>query len=320
MNNLMVISHDTYAQGLTAGSTTLAGIGSLAVGAMALIDKDPDSSTYNVVIDIAAASLPTSLPKLFQIVVMGNNGLKYSNIIKASNARATLLAAVAGTARVIFIGNQTSGGTTYSLNLPTLNEGDIAGIDVRDAEIPAGSLKATKSYEYQIKAGDTSANIVAALIAKVNADASRIVNAAVAYSNATDGFKLTGITAGKKFVVSPTGVLKSSSITDAGAGTALVYPQGSLAQIKDAEKVDMVERGLDNAKTYSETVTWVTDTTTGKTYNQLVIEYDVPNARPFNGGVNEKERLTIACQSDLTSADSVTNASKRSIKCINDIL
>ena len=39
MKQLQVISHNTYAQGLTAGTSTLADVGSLALGAFALLIK-----------------------------------------------------------------------------------------------------------------------------------------------------------------------------------------------------------------------------------------------------------------------------------------
>ena len=319
MKQLQVISHNTYAQGLTAGTSTLADVGSLALGAFALFDKDPKSSTYNVCIDLAASSAPTTLPSKFVIASMSNNGLKLTPVLTRDKFKSAYLAAVAAVAKIVFIGNQASGGTTYSLNLPTLSEGDLASITVINVEKPLGTLQREKTYTYEVKAGDDAGDIVAGLIAIVNADTNRIVNAAVAYANATDGFKLTAITAGKNFQVGIGGVLRNANVTDQADGVENTVGQGTPAQIKDLEKFDMVERGLDNG-VMTELVSWTSDVNNAKTYNVLTLSGIQPNARPFEGGVNEESSYTFAVQSDLAASDSTTNATKKAIKTIYSII
>ena len=318
MKHFHLVSHDTYASGLTAGTSTIAAIASLAEGAFVLIDKDPQSANYNKSVDIAAASAPTSLPAKFIIVTKSKNGLKYSSLITTANCTATNLAYSAAVAKIIFVGNQTDGGTTYALNLPTLAAGDLAGITVINNAKPIGAFSREKGYTYEVKAGDDGADIVAGLVAAVNADSNRIVNAAVAYSGAIDGFKLTGITAGSNFQVAPIGVLRSADITDQAEGVEVATAQGNEAQMKDLEKFDLIERGLDNAR-LSELTTWVTDVATSGTYDQLVIRGKAEQVRPFNGGENEDVELTIAVLSTLTAA-STTDKSKRGIALIASLM
>ena len=320
MKHLHVISHDTYASGLTAGTSTMAAVASLALGAFALFDKNPESNTYNVCIDLAAASAPTTLPSKFQIVTKSNNGLKYSPILNRDSFITKYLAAVSAVAKIIFVGNQTSGGTTYALNLPTLQAGDsAAGITIIDTSKPVGTLRREKSYIYEVKSGDDGSDIVTGLIAIINADANRIVNAAVAYPLATDGFKLTGITTGVNFQVAPIGVLRNTDITDQDEGVEVTTGQGTATQIKDLEKFDMIERGLDDGK-MTELMSWTSDVNTAKSYNTLTLVGTQPSARPFNGGDNEEMSITLAVQSDLSSSDSTTNATKKAIKTIYSII
>ena len=320
MKQVHIVSHDAYASGLTPGTGTVASIASLADGAFALVNKDPESASYNKIVDLASSSAVSALPSKVQFVTKSaNNGLKWSSIITVSKGTAQLLAAVAAVAKVVFVGNQTSGGTTYSLNLPTLAAGDLAGVTVIDTSKPVGTLRRERSYTYEVKSGDNAAAIVAALIALINADSHRIVNAAVAYSGATDGFKLTGSTAGVNFEVAPIGVFRSADITTAGAGTAVTTAQGSAAQIKDLEKFDMVERGLDDAR-QSEVIIWASDVNTAKSYDQLVVINQEPIRRPFDGGANELSTLTIAVQSDLTASSTGNNKTKTAIALIASLM
>lgn len=322
MKQVHIVSHDTYASGLTPGTGTVASIASLANGAFALVNKDPESASYNKIVDLASATAVSALPSKVQFVTKSaNNGLKWSSIITVSKGTAQLLAAVAAVAKVVFVGNQTDGGTTYSLNLPTLAAGDLAGVTVIDTSKPVGTLRRERSYTYELKSGDDAAAIITALAAIINADAHKIVTAANAHAGATlDGFKLTGSTAGVNFEVAPIGVFRSANITTAGAGTAVTTAQGNAAQIKDLEKFDMVERGLDDARRQSEVVIWTSDVNTAKSYDQLVVINQEPIRRPFDGGANELSTLTIAVQSDLTAASASNDKTKTAIATIASLM
>lgn len=316
MKQLLVVSNDTYANGLTAGTTMLSGISDLAMGAFCLFDKDPDSANYDKSVDLAAASAVTTLPKVFVIANKGNNGIKITSPIVAANARATNVVATAGTAKVVTVGNQSSGGTTYSYNLPTLEAGQIFGITVINPDKPVGSIGFQKDYTIDVSSTDTMATLQAALIAKVNVDTNKIVTAAIGYSLATDGMMFTGAP-GKNFMIAPIGILRNANIVETTTGTAvaLVQSQGSLIAMQDLEKFDWVERGRLSSRPPDELSAFTSDLVAGKIYDQCIITSVSPNKRPFTGGIDEPQEIVIAVQSDLTTS-ATTGKSKRGILAI----
>lgn len=297
MKQLFVITHDTYAQGLTPGTSDLDNLGSLAVGAWAMLDMDEGSATYNKVVSIAATS-ESETPAKFMLATMTAGGLKTTPIITKAQATCVKKAYVAPVARIVEIGNRTDGGTTYSYNLPSLSAGQVAGIVVTDTSKPVHEVNRNRMYEYTLGYGDTEATITAALIAKVNADANRIVNAAVTYAGATDGFKVTGITAGKLFTVSPIGIFQSADI---GITTNGALGHGTVAQIQAFEKDALVVEGKANGR-YDELFTQASVVNTTKTYITYNIQYVVPTLRPFNTDSNWTAELVIAADSGLSAS------------------
>lgn len=297
MKQLFVITHDTYAQGLTPSTSDLDNLGSLAVGAWAMLDMDEGSATYNKVVSIAATS-EAETPSKFMIATMTAGGLKTTPIITKSQATCVKKAYTAPVARIVMIGNQTDGGTTYSYNLPSLSAGQVAGIVVTDNSKPVHEVNRNRSYEYTLSYGDTEATITAALIAKVNADTQRIVNAAVTYTDAEDGFKVTGITAGKLFTVSPIGIFQNTDIVITTNGA---LGHGTVAQIQAAEKEALSIEGKANGR-YDELFTQASVVNTTKTYTTYTINYVVPTLRPHNTDSNWTAELVIAADSGLSAS------------------
>ena len=297
MKQLFVITHDTYAQGLTPGTSDLDDLGSLAVGAWAMLDMTEGSATYNKVVSIAATS-EAETPARFMLATMTAGGLKTTPIITKAQATCVTKAYVAPVARIVMIGNQTDGGTTYSYNLPSLSAGQVAGIIVTDTSKPMHELSRNRTYEYTLGYGDTEATITAALIAKVNADSLRIVNAAVTYTNGTDGFKVTGITAGKLFTVSPIGIFQNADIAITTNGA---LGHGTVAQIQAYEKEALSIEGKANGR-YDELFTQASVVNTTKTYATYTIQYVVPTLRPHNTSNNWTAELVIAVDSGLSAS------------------
>ena len=298
MKQLFVITHDTYAQGLTPGSSDLDNLGSLAVGAWAMLDMDEGSATYNKVVSIAATS-EAETPAKFMLVTMTAGGLKKTPIVTKAQATCVKKVYTAPVARIVKVGNQTDGGTTYSYNLPSLSAGQVAGFIVTDTSKPVHELNRNRTYEYTLGYGDTEATITAALIAKVNADELRIVNATVAYVGATDGIILTGITAGKLFTVSPIGIFQNADINITTNGT---IGHGTAAQILATEKEALSEEGKHNGR-YDELFTQASVVNMAKTYITYIVQFVVPTLRPHNTDNNWTAELVIAADSTLSASE-----------------
>jgi hypothetical protein len=282
MKQLMVISHDTYASGITIASGDLDQIASLAVGAYAIIDKDPESATYDKVSDLAAASEATT-PKFFQVVTMTANGLKWSPIIEKAQCSISYQAYVAPVAKVMNIA------VTYA----NLEVGQVAGFIVTDTSKGAHELTRNRSYEHTVTSTDTSATIIAALIVKVNADTLRAVNA-----TAGTNIVLTRITAGKNFEVSPVGITRGATIT---TSTAHVTGTGTAAQLIAYEKECQVEQGKVNWPNQGALMfTAASEVSSSGTYNTYILRYNVDTQRPILETLNPNQELVLAVLASLT--------------------
>jgi len=286
MKQLMVVSHDTYASGLTPATDDMDSLASLAVGAYAIIDMDETSNTYNHVVSIAATS-EADTPAKFMFVTNTANGLKKSSIITKARATCTAQAYVAPVAKVMNI----------AVTLSNLEVGQVAGFIVTDTTKGAHELTRNRSYTYTVVSGDTEATIVAALIALVNADSLRVVNA----TSGTD-IVLTRITAGKNFQVSPVGIFKGATITTT---TAHVTGTGTAAQLVEYERQCRVEQGdavhrIDEDLMFS--AASEVNTTTPGTYDLYIIRYDVPTQRPILEGQNPKQELVVALLVSLSDS------------------
>lgn len=285
MKQLMVISHDTYASGLTPGTSTIDNIASLAVGAWAMVDKDASAATIDVIANIAATS-EVDTPAKFQIVTMTANGLKWSPIITKANAVCTKSVYVAPVAKVMNLNNTIAG----------IEVGKQYGFVVTDLSKPTHELSRNRTYIYTAVSGATEATINAALIALVNADADAIVTA----SSGTD-IVLTGDVAGVPFTVSLWGDLRGQSVVS--ISTAHVAGTGTAAQLVAYEKECNVERGDANYnKSDKLFFTAVSEVTAAETYDQWVIRYTTPTHRPVIEGQNPAQELVIATLVSLSDS------------------
>ena len=287
MKQLMVISHDTYASGLTPASSDIDDLASLAEGAYAILDKDPESGTYDKVVSIAASS-EAQTPSKFQFVTMTANGLKFSPIISRAYATCVAQAYVAPVAKVMNVAWTAS----------SLEAGQVAGFVVTDLSKPAHELTRNRFYTRDVTSSDTEATINAALIATVNADALRIVTA----SAGTD-IVLTGTLAGRAFQVSPIGIMSDATITQT---TAVVTGTGTAAQLAAYEDECEIEQGNANYPQYTSKyfskVSEVNTTTPG-TYDCYMIRYKTPNQRAgLHTEENPYQELVVALLVSLSDS------------------
>lgn len=282
MKQLMVISTDAYASGLTIATGDLDNVNSLAVGAIAFVDKDPESATYDKFCDLAAAT-ESQLPALFQVVTMTANGVKWSQIITKANCKVSYQAYVAPVAKVMNIA------VTYS----NLVANQTAGFTVTDTTKGSHELTRNRTYEVTVVGGDTSASIIAALIVKVNADSLRVVNA-----TAGTNIVLTRISAGKNFQVSPTGITRGAVIT---TSTYHVTGTGIAAQLLNYEKETQIEQGKHNQPVDGALqFTAVSEVSAVGTYHTYMFIFNTPSHRPILESVNPDQELLIAVLVSLT--------------------
>jgi hypothetical protein len=283
---LMVISHDTYAQGLTVSTGDIDDIASLAEGAFAIINRDPESADKNHIVSIAADS-EAATPAVFQFVTMTANGLKYSPYITLKNCRVKSQAYVAPQAKTM----------TINWTAPALEVGQVAGFIVTDTTKGAHELNRNRSYVKTVVSGDTEATIVAALILLVNADTLRVVNA-----SATSDILLTRITAGKNFTVSPVGIMSNASIS---ITQAHITGTGTVAQLTAYEKECNTERGGNTGVRQDTALMFpaVTEIVTGETYDLYQITYTNPNNQrsplKLDNPINE---LVVALEVSLSDS------------------
>lgn len=306
MKDLFIVKHDTYGSGLTLATADLDNLSDLAAGAFVMINMDPTSANYCNAVQLADDADHTALPAKFQIWIKTASGLRKSAIIDKTLASCGKVAYAAPVKKISTVGNTTDGGTTYSYNLPTLAEGQVAGITIIDSSKQAGVFAAQRDYTYVLTAADAAsaatakASITAALVAKINADTLRCVDAAVAYTNATDGVKLTAKTAGINFEIAPIGILKSTSIV---AGTAHKTGDGTVAQVQALELEASAEYGNANYNEFNNLLWKVTsDVDTTKTYDIFKIGYNDVSESKTIIEAEPKNVLFIAVDAGLTAA------------------
>lgn len=288
MKQLMVISHDTYAQGLTVTTGDIDTIASLAVGAYAIVDKDPESATYDIFRSMAQDANSITLPAKFQFVTMTANGLKWSPIITKANATCVAQAYVAPQAKTMTLNN----------TIANIDVGKMYGFVVTDLSKPTHILSRNRTYTYTAVSGDTEATINAALIALVNADSLAIVTA-----SATADILLTGDTAGVAFEVSLVGDLRGQSVIS--ITQAVITGTGTAVQLAAYERECNIERGDGNYRTdgdlFFSAVSEVNTSTPG-TYDLYIFHYTTPMLRPIINNANVEQELVLALLVSLSDS------------------
>lgn len=179
-------------------------VASLAVGAIAIItDKQVLVTTATTAANIAGSNS-------FKILYRTSDGvLRNTPMISRGALWYGPLAAVAAVKR-----NQVIGGTLIAaMNLPaTLAVGDVATLIVTNTKYPQQSGNGdVKVYEVKAIAGDTFITLTTKLIAAVNADPQRIVDAvAIMDGLNVAGIRLTAVDFGSVFEVGSDGVLANA--------------------------------------------------------------------------------------------------------------
>lgn len=284
MKQLMVISHDTYASGCTELSSDLDDLtASLALGAYAMIDMDPEAAGYNQVADISHSG---ETPTKFMFVVKTANGLKCSPIITKANCTVKYKLHLAPQAKVMNI----------SVTLTGLETGQTAGFSVTDLTKPVHILTRVRNYTYTLLDGDTEAIIIAKLILLVNADPLAIVTA----SAGTD-IVLTADVAGTNFQIAPIGIFRGGAFTQT---TANILGFNTSAQLREYEHICNVERGKANYPEYRDKTFPAVSEVSGSAiyYDTWIFRFNIDSERPVLESENPDQELVMALYSTASSA------------------
>lgn len=139
-----------------------------------------------------------------------------------------------------FVGNDGSAG---SLNLPTLASGDESEIVVFDEskggiQYQAGGRKAYR-YSVTLGATATAAALIPALVARINEDEERIVDAVVVGSNV--GIQLTAREYGVTFKLGVSGSIEDATITSGGDSNSVAFNPGKGTATEVYNVLDIIQ-------------------------------------------------------------------------------
>jgi len=193
-----------YASNGSGGTVTLDTINNLAHGAVACFTE-------------AGALIASGTTGFSEATIWQGNsetgpicmGTIYPREFKYSTS-----ANVAAAVKKMCIGNNVTGESTYSINLPTiLVGGTVGGIQIIDLSKRHDDGSRVRNYEEVAIAGETHTQYMARLIAKINADTRKCIASATAVTGPayTNGVAFVGA-AGVNFSVATSGILSNSDI------------------------------------------------------------------------------------------------------------
>ena len=247
MKHILVNKSIAYAAKVGGGTITKNEINLLDTGAIAVFTEE------GVLVTAANAATVLDDVKKFYMAV-GNQAAASKSIITVPIPRTgtnyTKTEYLAPVQLVKFVGND---GTIGALNYPTLiarDEATLKIIDTTPGLRTIGSVSRQEIFRYgtSVRTGDTAAAITLRIIANINADPDRIVNAAGVNSNT--GISLTAIGAGTTFSVALDGILINATVEQpegtVGASVAMRFGKGTYDQVASLEDLYSVERGQTN--------------------------------------------------------------------------
>lgn len=326
MREIIIVKNSTTygddgAAGVIAGKHALA---SLVEGSLVCLDSD------NTVVDNGAPA-PSGEYVQFAIGGATARGPVVTQQVWREELSYEKLVYVAAAKKKMFLGgdNTTGSDTTgTTLNLPSaIAAGDIYGVYVTDRSKPSWDMTRTKYYSVtatasSILTGKISPNVIVDLVAVINADANRIVNATMMYGNGSDatGIQFEAVTAGVDFNISKDSEkLKDATISEyailAGTydGTYTTQPtahsrgDGTTAQITAVEKDFSTEKGYDGGLWLADYFyTFPTGVDSAQNYTCYVLKFKTPDTKILSNEGNPTQELVIAVpQGDATNIASV---------------
>lgn len=260
MKELLIVNNDTYAHNTVTGADAIA---SLSAGSIAVFDES------GTLVDPANPNAALTGDRVYMAVGLSGAAPYLTSLINRATFEYNTAAYVAPVAKIMYIGEDAAGAGTF--NLPTLAAGQVATLVIWDkSKSHEETNKASRVYSHVMVAGSlTDLAMVTGLIAAINADTDRIVNAAAVTTD--NGIKLTGITAGVDFTVTPQDILANAKIT---RQTSHLFGTGTPTQISGAELQALVRRGKQNSFLYTnELWSLPSNLESDKTYGVIVCNW-----------------------------------------------
>jgi len=311
-----------YSTGVAAGVWQ---IDSLADGSLAFFENDGtliDGTTPVITQDSVFVALGRTTVGAERSVLIDRGTLSYNKY-----------AYLAPRAKIMVHGDDGTGAATLGkLVFPTIVAGQTYGYVITDNSKPVETTSRTKIYPYTAITGDTATTILTKVVALINADTTRVCNAAILSTNL--GVSFTGITAGVDFKALPYMEMKTlvagmvvEGIGAGGAATSAIIDgvfysatttitltvkyghspvllvqsgyvgEGTAAEIKATELEYSPEQGNINAwRMINELWKVPSRVVTGQTYTCYVIEWIAPNTNVNIGQLdgNPKQTLVLA--------------------------
>jgi hypothetical protein len=198
------VTKSTVDYGLSTSTGDIAGMNELDKlenGALVCLDADgafvddanPAITTSGIYFALGRTGLPPVISPLIDIASLNYEKSAY----------------VAPVAKIMVLGTNVSGETTYGLNLPSsFTVGTEAGIHIVDASKSHGDTSRYHDFTTNVRSGETATTLMARLLALVNAD-NFVTMASI---EAGKGYSLTADTAGKEFSVNCSGILEYADV------------------------------------------------------------------------------------------------------------
>lgn len=276
MKQILVNRSIAYAAKVGGGTITKNEINLLDTGAIAIFTE------AGVLVTAANAATALDDVKKFSIAV-GNQNAASKSIISVPIPRVgtdyTKQIYVAPVQLTKFIGND---GTIGALNYPTLIAGQEAFIKIINTTSGLRTVGAVEEQEIfrhstVVKTGDTAAAITLRLIADINANPDRIVNATGVNSNT--GINLTTIVIGTTFSIALDGILINATVEQpegtVGSSVAMKFGENTSDQILSLEDLYSVERGNMNRISLPQLYYTANNlTVSGTTYDTYTFKYN----------------------------------------------
>lgn len=286
MKELLIAKDVAYAA--KQGGGTISGyneLDQLAQGALAVLAEDGTLITSGT----AAASLVNF--KQYYMAVGRTNDTKRSKLFDRDGFHRSDCPYVAPVKQVQVVGDQGSGG---SLNFPaTLIPRTVAHLDVGvqyEGEEPHINWS---RYEYTVKAGDAAADVVLALVAKINNDSKARWTAAAINSNG--GIQITSTEDDEVMYLAVDGILQDATRT---ITTDVVYGKGTPSQVREYARLTDIQDGDENRVEYSQEYWKVVDEVDDAAQYELkTIEWQSEHRTPYNVQSGNSHEIVVAIPS-----------------------
>lgn len=275
----------------------LADVINLDNGAVAFFGEDGNLIT-------AAAGFADQ--KKFYIYVGGSEAkyLRKSKAIVRKDAVFNAQAYIAPVKAVKYIGDDTT--DVWDLNLPTtLVVGSFAYMSIIETSFGNTGSNRVRRYEYKVLTGDDKADVLAGLVAAINADADRLVNAVANGSGtSTQGIQLTAIDNDVDFMITASGILENATLSGQTNVVLVDSGSGRATQISALEDELMISEGSGNY-TYLQDLfyTYAKQVDTAATYTVYNMSWYYTAEYPWGNQPAVPNYLTLAV---VTGASQIT--------------